>query len=85
MADIHPVPSPSMVAGTVMDSAAPLDDSIAGKFAAATDAGHAWQDGAAQWADSPQGAGSGGFDLGFSQDGTSQDWPTDPSVAHQGP
>lgn len=85
MADIHPVPSPGMVAATADDSAAPLDGSIAGKFDAATAAAETWQQGAAAWADSPQGAGEGGFSLPFSGDGAIQDWPATPDVPHQGP
>lgn len=78
-------PQPGLVMAAQGSSAAPLDDSIDGKFSAATSAGESWADGAAAWAESAQGAGSGGFSLPFGQEGTAQDWPTSPDVSHQGP
>jgi hypothetical protein len=48
--------------------------------------GEAWNAGAAQWADSPQGDGLGGYTLAGDQpagaDGT---WNSDMSFPHQGP
>lgn len=56
---------------------------LAGTAAAATSAGEAWCDGASQWADSPQGAGLGGFTLG--NEGATGEWDSDVSFPHQGP
>lgn len=55
---------------------------LAATAAAAQSAGEAWNAGAAQWADSPQGAGEGGFSLGGPTPG---DWDSDVSFPHQGP
>jgi hypothetical protein len=63
------------------DIQAALPD-LAGTAAAAQSAGEAWNAGAAQWADSPQGAGSGGFTLGGDTPG---EWDSDVSFPHQGP
>lgn len=55
---------------------------LAATAAAAQSAGEAWNAGAAQWADSPQGAGEGGFSLGGPTPG---EWDSDVSFPHQGP
>ena len=68
---------------TIMDIRAPYDASIPGEVAAATAAGEAWCAGAAVWADSPQGAGLGGFSL--DSPAAADDWPTSMNVPHQGP
>ena len=68
---------------TPMDIQAPYDASIPGEVADAVSAGKAWCDGAAEWADSPQGAGLGGFSLESPQ--AADDWPTGMSFSHQGP
>jgi hypothetical protein len=68
-------------AGASPDIQAALPD-LAGTAAAAQSAGEAWNAGAAQWADSPQGAGEGGFSLGGPTPG---DWDSDVSFPHQGP
>jgi len=69
--------------GVPPDIQAPYDASIPGEFATATSAGDAWCAGAAQWADSPQGAGAGGFSL--ESPSAADDWPTNLSFPHQGP
>jgi hypothetical protein len=69
--------------GTIMDIQAPYDGSIPGEVAAAVSAGEAWCAGGAQWADSPQGAGLGGFTLDCPP--AADDWPTGMNVPHQGP
>jgi hypothetical protein len=54
--------------------------------AAAESAGKAWQAGAADWADSPQGDGLEGYTLsGDHPSGADGDWPSDMSFPHQGP
>jgi hypothetical protein len=54
--------------------------------AEAESAGKAWCAGASDWADSPQGAGLGGFGLsGDHPAGADGDWPVDMSFPHQGP
>jgi hypothetical protein len=71
--------------GTAPDIQAPLLD-LSGTAAAAVSAGDAWCAGAAGWADSPQGAGLGGFTLqGDHPSGADGDWPVDMSFPHQGP
>ena len=68
-----------------MDLQAALPD-LSAMAAEAEAAGHAYQAGAAQWADSPQGAGEGGFTLqGDHPSGADGDWPVDMSFPHQGP
>ena len=69
--------------GTIMEIQAPYDGSIPGEVAAAVSAGNAWCAGAAEWADSPQGAGLGGFTL--ESPAAADDWPTGMSFPHQGP
>jgi hypothetical protein len=67
------------------DIQAALPD-LAGTAAAAQSAGEAWNAGAASWADSPQGAGLGGYTLsGDHPSGADGDWPSDMSFPHQGP
>ena len=63
------------------DIQAPMPD-LSGMAASAKSAGDAWAAGAAQWADSPQGAGEGGFSLGGPTPG---EWDSDVSFPHQGP
>lgn len=68
-----------------MDIQAPAED-LAGITAQAVSAGQAWCAGTADWADSPQGAGLGGFTLaGDHPSGADGDWPDDMSFPHQGP
>lgn len=67
--------------GTIMEIQAPLPD-LSGMTAAAQSAGEAWCAGAAEWAASPQGAGSGGFTLGGA---TAGEWDSNVSFPHQGP
>jgi hypothetical protein len=68
-----------------MDIQAPLQD-LSAMAAEAEAAGNAWQAGAGAWADSPQGAGLGGFTLaGDHPAGADGDWPVDMSFPHQGP
>lgn len=68
-----------------MDIQAPLPD-LAGTAAEAVSAGEAWCAGAADWADSPQGDGAGGYTLsGDHPSGADGDWPVDVSFPHQGP
>lgn len=64
-----------------MDIAAPLPD-LSAAADAAVSAGDAWCAGAAEWADSAQGAGAGGFTLGGATPG---EWDSDVSFGHQGP
>ena len=68
---------------TIMEIMASADGSIPGEFDAATSAGNAWCAGASEWADSPQGAGLGGFSL--DSPAAADDWPTGMSFSHQGP
>ncbi len=71
--------------GTPPDIMAPLPD-LAGPAAAAVSAGEAWNAGAADWADSPQGDGLDGYTLGGDHpSGADGDWPTDMSFPYQGP
>jgi hypothetical protein len=55
--------------------------------AGAQSAGDAWQHGGSQWADSPQGAGLDGWNLGGDHPaGADADgWPSDVGFPHQGP
>ena len=71
-----------MQGGTGPDIQAALPD-LAGTAAAAQSAGEAWCDGAAQWADSPQGAGGDGFTL--TDEGATGEWDSNVSFPHQGP
>lgn len=64
-----------------MDLQAPLPD-LSAMAAGAESAGKAWTQGAADWAESPQGAGAGGFTLGGA---TAGEWDSDVSFPHQGP
>ena len=67
------------------DIQAPLQD-LSAIAAEAEAAGHAYQAGAAQWADSPQGAGLDGWTLqGDHPAGADGSWPVDMSFPHQGP
>jgi len=71
--------------GVSPDIQAPLQD-LSGIAAEAVSAGEAWQSGGAAWADSPQGAGLGGWTLGGDHPaGADGDWPEDMSFGHQGP
>lgn len=70
---------------TIMDIQAPYDASIPAEVAAAEQAGKAWCAGAAEWATSPQGAGLGGFSLGYEDPDNDADWPASLNVPHQGP
>jgi hypothetical protein len=56
---------------------------LSGTLADATSAGDAWNAGASQWADSPQGAGADGFTL--TDEGATGEWDSDVSFPHQGP
>jgi hypothetical protein len=67
--------------GTAPDIQAPLPD-LGAMAADAESAGDAWCAGASKWADSPQGAGEGGFSLGGPTPGS---WDSDVSFPHQGP
>jgi hypothetical protein len=59
---------------------------LSGIAAEAESAGKAWCDGAGGWAESPQGAGLGGFTLaGDHPSGADGDWPDSMSFPHQGP
>ena len=69
--------------GTPPDIQAPYDASIPGEFATATSAGDAWCAGAAEWAESAQGAGYGGFNL--TDEGAAGEWDSNVSFPHQGP
>ena len=68
--------------GTAPDIQAPLPD-LGSMAADAESAGNAWCAGASKWADSPQGAGEGGFTLG--NEGATGEWDSDVSFPHQGP
>ncbi len=68
--------------GTPPDIQAPLPD-LGAMAADAESAGNAWCAGASKWADSPQGAGEGGFTLG--NEGATGEWDSDVSFPHQGP
>lgn len=71
--------------GMPPDIQAPLPD-LAAMAASAVSAGEAWNAGAADWADSPQGDGLDGYTLGGDQpSGADGDWPSDMSFGHQGP
>jgi hypothetical protein len=67
--------------GTPPDIQAPLPD-LASMAADAESAGKAWCGGAAEWTESAQGAGEGGFTLGGA---TAGDWDSNVSFPHQGP
>jgi hypothetical protein len=70
---------------TIMEIQAPLPD-LSGITAEAVSAGEAWQRGGADWADSPQGAGLGGWTLGGDHPaGADGDWPDSMSFPHDGP
>ena len=74
-----------MQGGTGPDIQAALPD-LSAIAAEAQSAGEAWQAGGAQWADSPQGAGLDGWNLGGDHPaGADGDWPADMSFPHQGP
>ena len=68
--------------GVAPDIQAPLPD-LGSMAADAESSGKAWCAGASEWADSPQGAGEGGFSL--ASPAAADDWPTDLSFSHQGP
>ena len=68
--------------GTAPDIQAPLPD-LAGVAADAVSAGKAWCGGAAEWAESAQGAGYGGFNL--TDEGAAGEWDSNVSFPHQGP
>jgi hypothetical protein len=68
--------------GVPPDIQAPLPD-LAAAAAAAQSAGEAWNAGAAKWAESPQGAGSGGFTL--TDEGATGEWDSNVDFPHQGP
>jgi hypothetical protein len=68
--------------GTAMEIIADHPD-LSGTVQAAESAGNAWNAGASQWADSPQGAGAGGFTL--TDEGATGEWDSDVSFPHQGP
>jgi hypothetical protein len=67
--------------GEPPDIQAPLPD-LSAMTADAESAGKAWCAGASKWAESPQGAGEGGFTLGGA---TAGDWDSNVSFPHQGP
>ena len=67
--------------GVAPDIQAPLPD-LGSMAADAESSGKAWCAGASKWADSPQGAGEGGFSLGGATPGP---WDSDVSFPHQGP
>lgn len=70
---------------TIMEIQAPLPD-LSGITAEAVSAGEAWQAGGAAWADSPQGAGLGGWTLGGDHpSGADGDWPASMAFEHDGP
>ena len=70
---------------TSTDIVAPLPE-LSAMTAEAQAAGEAWQAGGAAWADSPQGAGLGGWTLGGDHpSGADGDWPASMSFPHQGP
>jgi hypothetical protein len=68
--------------GVPPDIQAPLPD-LASMAAAAESAGKAWCGGAAEWAESAQGAGAGGFSL--TDEGATGEWDSNVSFPHQGP
>jgi len=68
--------------GVAPDIQAPLPD-LGSMAAEAESAGKAWCAGASEWADSPQGAGEGGFTLG--NEGATGEWDSNVSFPHQGP
>lgn len=71
--------------GVPPDIQAPLPD-LSGMAAEAVSAGEAWNAGAADWADSPQGDGLDGYTLGGDRpSGADGDWPSDMSFGHRGP
>jgi len=71
--------------GVSPDIQAPLPD-LSGITAAAVAAGEAWNAGAADWADSPQGDGLDGYTLGGDHpSGADGDWAASMSFPHQGP
>lgn len=71
--------------GVPPDIAAALPD-LSGITEQAVAAGEAWNAGGAEWADSDQGAGAGGFTLGGDHPaGADGDWNADMSFPHQGP
>lgn len=67
--------------GVPPDIQAPLPD-LGAMTADAESSGKAWCAGTSEWADSPQGAGEGGFSLGGSTPG---EWDSNVSFSHQGP
>ena len=67
--------------GVAPDIQAQLPD-LSAMAASAVSTGEAWCTGASEWADSPQGAGEGGFSLGGATPGP---WDSDVSFPHQGP
>jgi hypothetical protein len=67
--------------GVPPDIQAPMPD-LSAMSDAAQSAGKAWCAGASEWADSPQGAGEGGFTLGGATPG---EWDSNVSFPHQGP
>jgi len=73
---------PAFQEPTGPDIAAPAPD-LAGAAEAAVSAGKAWCAGTSAWADSPQGAGAGGFTL--TDDGAAGEWDSDVAFPHQGP
>jgi hypothetical protein len=68
--------------GTPPDIQAPLPD-LSAMTENAVSAGKAWCGGAAEWAESAQGAGGGGFNL--TDEGATGEWDSDVSFPHQGP
>jgi hypothetical protein len=72
--------------GVAPDIFAPQQD-LSGITAQAVSAGEAWCAGAADWADSPQGDGAGGFALGGDHPAGAahEHWADDMSFPHQGP
>jgi hypothetical protein len=64
------------------DIQAPLPD-LSAAAEAAVSAGDAWNAGGAQWADSAQGAGLGGFTL--ADEGATGEWDSSVDFPHQGP
>ena len=73
---------PAFQEPTGPDIQAPLPD-LAGAAADAESAGKAWCAGAGEWADSPQGAGSGGFTL--TNAAAAGEWDSNVAFPHQGP
>ena len=72
-------------ASTTTDIQAPPDGSIPAEFASAESAGNAWcAEGGTLW-HSPQGAMSGGYEIGYQDSDGDADWPTGMSFPHQGP